>query len=90
MDKRGPSYTVGGNVDWYNHCGEQYGGSLRNLELPYDLTVPLHQEKTIIQKDICTPKFTTALFTITKTRKQPKCPSTEEYLETMRYIYIME
>ena len=25
-----PSYTVGGNVNWYNHYGEQYGGSLRN------------------------------------------------------------
>ena len=29
-EKRGPSYTVGGNVHWYNHYGEQYGGSLKN------------------------------------------------------------
>ena len=25
-----PCYTVGGNVNWYSHCGEQYGGSLKN------------------------------------------------------------
>ena len=30
VDKRKPSYTVGENVDWYNHYGEQYGGSLKS------------------------------------------------------------
>lgn len=30
MDKREPSYTVGGDVNWYNHYGGQYGGSLKN------------------------------------------------------------
>ena len=29
MEKREPSYTDGGNVNWYNHYGEQYGGSLK-------------------------------------------------------------
>ena len=28
--EREPSYAVGGNVSWYSHCGEQYGGSLKN------------------------------------------------------------
>ena len=28
--EEGPSYTVGGNVNWYSHYGEQYGGSLKN------------------------------------------------------------
>ena len=38
VEKRKPSYMVGGNVNWYNHYGEQYGGSLKKLkiELPYD------------------------------------------------------
>ena len=36
------------------------------------------QRKTIIRKDICMPMFITALFTIAKTWKQPKCLSTEE------------
>ena len=30
MEKRKPSYTVDGNVKWYSHCGEQYGGSFKN------------------------------------------------------------
>ena len=30
VKKREPSYTVGGNVKWYSHNGEQYGGSLKN------------------------------------------------------------
>ena len=30
VEKREPSCTVGGNINWYSHCGEQYGGSLRN------------------------------------------------------------
>ena len=50
------------------------------IKLPYDPTIPLlgiYPKKTIIQKDICSPMFTAALFTIARTRKQPKCPSTE-------------
>ena len=42
VEEREPSYTVGGNVNWYSHYGEQYGGSLRKLkiELPYDPAIP--------------------------------------------------
>ena len=51
------------------------------IELPYHPAIPLlgiYPDKTIIQKDTCTPMFIAALFTIAKkTRKQPKCPSTE-------------
>ena len=36
------------------------------------------------------PMFTAALFTITKTWKQPKCPSTEEWIKKMWYIHTME
>ena len=50
----------------------------------------IYWEKTIIQKDTCTPMFTAALFTIARTRKQPKCPSTEEWIEKMWHIYTME
>ena len=59
------------------------------IELQYDLAIPLlgiYPEKTVIQKDTCTPVFTAALFTIAKTWKQPKCPSTEECLKKMWYI----
>ena len=30
MEEREPSYTAGGNVNWYSHYGEQYGVSLQN------------------------------------------------------------
>ena len=30
VEKREPSYTIGGHVNWYGHCAEQYGGSLKN------------------------------------------------------------
>ena len=47
-------------------------------------------EKTIIQKVSCTTMFIAALFTIARTRKQPKCPSTDEWIKKMWYIYTME
>ena len=51
------------------------------IRLPYDPVIPLldiYSEKTIIQKDTCTPVFIAALFTIARTWKQPKRPPTEE------------
>ena len=91
MEKREPSYTVGGNVNLYNYCGEQYGDSLKKLktELPYDPEIPLlgiYLEKTIIRKDTHTPMFIAALFTIAKTWKKPKCPLTDELIKKMWYI----
>ena len=62
-------------------------------ELPYDLAIPLlriYPEKTIIQKDTCTSMFTAALLTIAKAWKQPKCPSTVEWIKKKWYIYMME
>ena len=38
-------------------------------------------------KDTCTLTFTAALYTVAKTRRQPKCPSTEEWIKNMGYIY---
>ena len=63
------------------------------IELPYDPTIPLlgiYPEITIIQKDTCTPMFSAALFTVAKTWKQPKCPSTEEYIKKTWYIHTVE
>ena len=62
------------------------------IELPYDPAIPLlgiYPEKTIIQKDTCTPMFIAALFTIARTWKQPKCPMIDEWIK-MWYIYTME
>ena len=54
------------------------------------LDINLKKTKTLIQKDTCVPVFTEALFTTTKIWKQPKCPSTEEQIKKMWWIYTME
>ena len=62
------------------------------IELLYDPAIPLlgiYPEKTIIQKETCTTVFTTALFTVARTWKQPKCPSTDEWIK-IQHIYTME
>ena len=50
----------------------------------------IYPEKTIIQKDTCTPMFIVALFTIAWSWKQPKCPSTDEWIKKIWYIYTVE
>ena len=63
------------------------------IELPYDPAIPLpgiYPEKTIIQKESCTKMFIAALFTIARTWKQPKCPSSDEWIKKMWHIYTME
>ena len=63
------------------------------IELPCDPAIPLmdiYPEKTIIQKESCTTMFIAALFTITRIWKQPKCPSTDEWIKKMWHIYTME
>ena len=46
------------------------------------------KKEGLIRKDICTPLFIAALFMIGKIRKQPKCPSTDEWLYTYIYKWI--
>ena len=63
------------------------------IELPFDPASPLlgiYPEKTTTRKDTRTPMFIAALFSIAKTWKQPKCPSTEKWIQKMWYIYTME
>ena len=67
---------------------------LRKIELPYDAAIPLRglypkEMKSLIRKDTCTMTFIAALFTIVKIWKQPRCPSTDEWIK-MRFMYVME
>ena len=91
MGKREPLYTVGGNVNWYSHYG-------KHMEVPQKTknrvaiwssnpTPGIYPDKTLIQKDTCTSMFIAALFTVTKTWKQPKCPSTESWFKRMWGIF---
>ena len=62
-------------------------------ELPYDPEIPLlgiYPEETITERDTCTPMLIAALFTIARTWKQPRCPSTDEWIRKLWYIHTME
>ena len=64
-----------------------------DIELPYDPAIPLldiYPEKNTIQTDACTPIFIAALFTIARTWKKPKCPSTEKWIKKVWYMYTMD
>ena len=50
----------------------------------------VYLDKAFLEKDKCTLMFIAALFTIAKTWKQPKCPSTDDWIRKMWYIYTME
>ena len=68
---------------------------LKNLkiELPYDPAIPLlgtNPAKTTIQKESCTTVFIATLFAIARTWKQPKCPSTHEWIKKMWHMYTMD
>ena len=71
MEKKVPSSTVGGSVNWYNHYGKNMEVLRKlNIELPYDPVIPLlgiYPDKTFTEKDARTPMFIAALFTIAKT-----------------------
>ena len=63
------------------------------MKLPYNSAIPLlgiYPEETKILKDKCSPMLIAALFTIARTRKQPRCPSTDEWIKKLWYIYTME
>ena len=65
------------------------------MEVPFDPAIPLlglypKNPETRIQKNLCTPMFIAAQFTIAKCWKQPKCPSGNEWIKKLWYIYTME
>ena len=63
------------------------------IKQPYDPPIPLlgiYPEETKLEKDTCIPLLIAALFTTAGTRKQPRCPSTNEWIKKLWYIYGME
>ena len=63
------------------------------IKPPYDPEIPLlgiYSEGTKIEKDTCIPLFIAALFTIARTWKQPRWPSTDEWIKKWWYIYTMK
>jgi hypothetical protein len=66
-----------------------------NIGLPYDPAIPLlwiysKECNTGYSKGICTPMFIAVVFTIAKLWKQPRCPTTDEWIKKMWYFYTIE
>ena len=63
------------------------------IKPPYDPAIPLlgiYPEENKTGKDTCISFFHAALFTIARTWKQPRCPSTEEWIKKLWYVYTIE
>ena len=76
--------TAGGKVNWCSNYENTVEGPKKlKIELPYHSAIPLlgiypKELKSESRRHICTFVFSLALFTIAKTRKQPKCPLMNE------------
>jgi hypothetical protein len=65
-----------------------------DIVLPEDLAIPLlaiyPEDAPTCNKDTCSTMFIAALFITVRSWKEPRCPSTEEWIQKMWYIYIIE
>ena len=73
----------------------RYGDSFKKLGIkppddPAILLLGIYPEEPRVDKDTCIPLFAEGLLTIPRTWKQPKCPSTDECIKRLWYIYTME
>jgi hypothetical protein len=90
--------ALGGSVSWSFQLQEsaKFHGPLLSSSFHHQINLPLTLtlcfQKLLLLKPlvICTPMFTAALFTIAKLWKQPRCPTTDEWIKKMWYLYTME
>jgi len=65
-----------------------------DIELPEDPAIPLlgiyPKDASTYKRDTCSTMFIAALFIIARNWKEPRCPSTEEWIQKLWYIYTME
>jgi hypothetical protein len=89
VEKEEHSSIAGGIASWYNHSGNQSGSSSENwtIVLTEDPAIPLMaiypEDAPTCNKDTCSTVFTEAMFIIARSWKQPRCPSTEEWIQKM-------
>ena len=90
MEKKEPYCTVGEMqiVEATVENSMEFPQKTKN-ETAYSFRFPKNPE-TAIHKNLCTPMFIAAQFTIAKFWKQPKCPSVNEWIRKLWYIYTME
>ena len=90
-------WRKGNTLSEYSY-GRWHDNSLKKkkklgIKPPYVPPIPLlgiYTEETKIEKDTYIPLFILALFTITRTQKQPRCPLTNEWIKKLWYIYTMD
>jgi hypothetical protein len=97
VEKEKHSFIVGVIASLYNHSGNQSGGSSENWTCYYCRILQYiswaYIQKLFLptgKKDTCSTLFIAALFIIARSWKEPRCPSTEELILKMWYIYTME
>ena len=95
VEKREPSYTLLWKCKLVQLLWRAIWRFLKTLKIEptYDPAIPflgIYLEKTTIQKDPCISVFIGELFSIARTQTQPKCPSAEEWVKKMWYIYTTE
>ena len=89
VEKEEHSSIAGGIASLYNYSGNQSGGSLKKLDivLLVDPAIPLlgiyPEEVPTGNKNTCSTMSIAALFIIARSWKEPRCPSTEEYIQKM-------
>jgi hypothetical protein len=90
-------FSIGGGIaNWYNHSGNQSGGFHRKLEidLPKDPATALlgiySKDAPPCHRSTCSIMFIVALFVIVRSWKQPRRPTTKEWIQEMWFIYTME
>jgi hypothetical protein len=83
------SSIFGGIASCYNHSGDQFGSSSEKLDivLQKDPTIPLlgiyPEDAPTCNKDTCSTMFIAALFIVARSWKEPRFPSTEEWIQKM-------
>jgi hypothetical protein len=97
VEKEEHSSIAGGIASWYKDSGNQFGGSSKkkmDIVLPEDPAIPLlgiyPENAPVCNKGICSTMFIAALFILARSLKETRCPSTEEWIQKMWYIYKME
>jgi hypothetical protein len=83
------------NSSWFNASGNQFGVSSENdVVLPEDPAIPLLgiylEDVPTCNKDTCSIICIVASFIIARNWKEPRCPSTEEWIQKMCYIYTID
>jgi hypothetical protein len=91
VEKEKHSSIAGGIASLYNHSGNQSDSFSENWIYPAIPLLGLYPEDVpTCNKDTCSTMFIAAIFIKARSWKQFRCPSTEEWIQKMRYICTME